>query len=57
MYMPWWMPVFFARTRGHGQGMVEYAMIMAFVVLVVFGGLILLGPQIDNIFGEIHNAL
>jgi pilus assembly protein Flp/PilA len=47
--------LFAARTRG--QGMIEYALIMLFVVLVVFGGLILLGPQMANVFGSIHNNL
>jgi len=40
-----------------GQGMLEYALIMLFVVLVVFGGLILVGPQLANIFAGVHNAL
>lgn len=40
-----------------GQGILEYALIMLFVVLVVFGGLILLGPQISHVFGSINNAL
>lgn len=40
-----------------GQGMLEYALIMLFVVLVVFGGLLILGPQLANVFGSIHNAL
>jgi Flp pilus assembly pilin Flp len=44
-------------SRSHGQGMLEYGLIMLFVVLVVFGGLLLLGPQIALVFGALHTAL
>ena len=44
-------------ARARGQGMLEYALIMLFVILIVFGGLLLLGPQVANVFGGIHNAL
>jgi Flp pilus assembly pilin Flp len=47
--------VWTARTRG--QGILEYGLIMLFVVLVVFGGLLFLGPQLSRIFTMIHNAL
>jgi hypothetical protein len=48
-------PVLTARSRG--QGMLKYDLIMLFVVLVVFDGLLLLGPQIAIVFGAIHTAL
>jgi len=52
---------FAARMHGqhgrHGQGMLEYTLIMLFIILVVFGGLIVLGPQIAHVFGGIHNTL
>lgn len=44
-------------AQTHGQGMLEYGLIMLFVVLVVFGGLIWLGPQLSHVFSSIHNAL
>ncbi len=37
----------------HGQSVLEYALIILFVVLVVFGALLLLGPTLSSIF---HNA-
>jgi pilus assembly protein Flp/PilA len=43
--------------RNRGQGLVEYALIIALVAVVVIGTLILLGPQINSIFGNIHNNL
>ncbi len=43
------------RTRG--QGLVEYALIIALVAVVVIGALILLGPQIAAIFDKISSAL
>ena len=39
-----------------GQGLVEYALILAFVALVVIVVLIILGPSIGNVFSNlIHN--
>jgi Flp pilus assembly pilin Flp len=46
-----------ARTRGQGQGMLEYALIMLFVVLIVFGGLLMLGPQVSHVFSAVHSGL
>lgn len=40
-----------------GQGLVEYALIIALVAIVVIGTLILLGPQIASIFQNISNNL
>jgi pilus assembly protein Flp/PilA len=45
----------FARSRG--QGLIEYALIIALVAIVVIGTLILLGPQIGSIFQNINNNL
>jgi pilus assembly protein Flp/PilA len=46
-----------AVRRESGQGLVEYALIIALVAVVVIGTLILLGPQIQSIFGTISNNL
>lgn len=43
--------------RQRGQGLVEYALIIALVAIVVIGTLILLGPQIASIFQNISNNL
>jgi pilus assembly protein Flp/PilA len=40
-----------------GQGLVEYALIIALVAVVVIGILILLGPAIGSIFSNIKNSL
>ena len=40
-----------------GQGLVEYALIIALVAVVVIAALILLGPQIAAIFDTISSAL
>jgi pilus assembly protein Flp/PilA len=47
----------FARDRDRGQGLVEYALIIALVAVVVIATLILLGPQIASIFKNISNNL
>jgi pilus assembly protein Flp/PilA len=40
-----------------GQGVVEYALIIALVAIVVIAALILLGPQIASIFKNVNNNL
>lgn len=40
-----------------GQGLVEYAMILAMVAIVVFAVLLLLGPIIGNVFSTINDSL
>jgi pilus assembly protein Flp/PilA len=49
----------FARPfrRDRGQGLVEYALILALVAIVVIGILILLGPAIGSIFSNVSSAL
>jgi pilus assembly protein Flp/PilA len=42
---------------GRGQGMLEYALIIALVALVVIASLVLLGPQIARIFDIATNNL
>ena len=37
----------------NGQGLVEYALILALVALVVIGILLLLGPVVGNAFSNI----
>jgi pilus assembly protein Flp/PilA len=43
--------------REQGQGLVEYALILALIALVVIGVLILLGPDIGSIFSNIKNNM
>ena len=40
-----------------GQGMVEYALLVALIAIVVVAALLLLGPAIANIFTDIANTL
>ena len=40
-----------------GQGMLEYALIIALVAVVVIAALVLLGPQIAGIFSNVNNNL
>jgi Flp pilus assembly pilin Flp len=43
--------------REEGQGMVEYAFMLAPVPIIVTAILLLLGPQIGNIFSRIASGL
>lgn len=40
-----------------GQDMAEYGLLLALIALVVVAALIILGPQIADIFTQIGNAL
>lgn len=39
-----------------GQGLVEYAIIIAFVALVVIAIMRLMGPKVGNVFTSINNS-
>lgn len=41
----------------YGQGLVEYSLIIALVAIVVIAILVLMGPQIGDIFSSITNGL
>ena len=43
------------RTRG--QGLVEYALIIALIAVVVIAALLVLGPRIASIFNNISSTL
>lgn len=45
------------RIREQGQGLVEYGLIIFLVAIVVIAILILLGPQIGNVFSKVTNGL
>ncbi len=45
------------RSAERGQGLVEYSLIIALVAIVVIAILVLMGPQIGQIFSTITNGL
>ncbi len=45
------------RNGQKGQGLVEYSLIIALVAIVVIAILVLMGPQIGQIFSKITNGL
>lgn len=40
-----------------GQGLVEYAIILAFVAIVVIAIMRLLGPRVGNTFSSMNNSI
>ena len=44
-------------SKEKGQGLVEYAMILALISIVVIGALSLLGPRIANVFNTLSGTL
>ena len=40
-----------------GQGLVEYAIILAFVAIVVIAVMRLLGPKIGNVFSTVNSEI
>lgn len=51
------MQKFLSRKGQKGQGLVEYSLIIALVAIVVIAILVLMGPQIGNIFSAITHGL
>jgi Flp pilus assembly pilin Flp len=47
----------FGGNSGQGQSLLEYTLIILFVVLAVVGALLLLGPTISNIFAQAPSTL
>ena len=45
------------QRRDRGQGLVEYALIIALVAVVVVAALLVLGPTIASIFTHINSSL
>ncbi len=43
--------------REKGQGLVEYAIILALIAIVVIASMRLLGPQVGNTFSSINNSM
>jgi pilus assembly protein Flp/PilA len=43
--------------REEGQGLVEYALILVLVAVVVIAILLLIGPQVANMFSKVTNGL
>lgn len=48
--------MFFA-PQEKGQGLVEYAVILAFVAIVVIAVMRLLGPTIGNVFSTVNSEI
>jgi pilus assembly protein Flp/PilA len=44
-------------SKEKGQGLVEYAIILAFVAIVVISVVRLLGPSIGNTYSNIANSM
>jgi Flp pilus assembly pilin Flp len=47
------------KTARHdrGQGLLEYALIIVFVAIVVFGALLLVGPTLSSVFQNASSGL
>lgn len=45
------------RDEERGQGLTEYALIIALIAVVVIGAIVLLGGQIKNVFNTVSNCL
>jgi len=46
-----------ALLRTEGQGLVEYALIISFVVLVVIVMLFIFGPQVGSMYSNVIQAI
>jgi pilus assembly protein Flp/PilA len=43
--------------RARGQGLVEYALIIALIAVVVIAALLILGPRIASVFNNVSSTL
>lgn len=48
--------MFFA-PQEKGQGLVEYAIILAFVAIVVIAVISLIGPKVGNVFSTVNSEI
>ena len=51
------IPIMLFAPKEKGQGLVEYAIILALVAIVVIAVMRLLGPKIGNTFSTISSSL
>ncbi len=49
--------LFSNKKNEKGQGLVEYAIILALVAIVVIGSMRILGPKVGDTFSSINNSL
>jgi pilus assembly protein Flp/PilA len=49
--------LFSNNMKEKGQGLVEYAIILALVAIVVIGSMRILGPKVGDTFSSINNSL
>ena len=45
------------RDEERGQGLTEYALIIALIAVVVIGAIVLLGNQITNVFNHVTTCM
>lgn len=58
--MAFWLKYFLGKlgdSREEGQGLIEYALLVALIAIVVIAVLLVLGPEISNIFQYIKDQL
>jgi Flp pilus assembly pilin Flp len=48
---------FHRKNNEKGQGLVEYALILVSVAVVVVAVLLLLGPNVSNVYARVNNSL
>ncbi len=44
-------------NRSHGQGLVEYGLIIALVAVIAIAGLILLGPAVSSLLSTLAGSV
>ena len=50
-------PLMHALENESGQGMIEYGLLVALISIAALAVIVLVGPQITTIFGNVVNAL
>ena len=56
-YLATWLSSLLSRNNEKGQGLAEYALILALIAIIAIAALILLGTAISNILQQIGDCL
>ena len=52
-----WISSFLTQDEEEGQGLAEYALILALIAIVAIVALIFLGGQVSNILSKVGNSI
>lgn len=55
--LAYWLSALLVRPNSRGQGLAEYALILALIAIVVIGAVVFLGGQINTIMSRVGKSI